>query len=124
MARLNVAALAREGNGAPQRGYAGGGGRVSLDFFLNEKTPEYFAREAARQAIVQLDAVDAPAGEKTVVLGRAGPAFCCTKPWGTVWRPTSIERKFRRSAAGSDSKSPAAVHGRGRRDDAYRGAAR
>jgi TldD protein len=73
MARLNVTVLAREGSGVPQRGYAGGGGRVSLDFFLNEKTPEHFATEAARQAIVQINAVDAPAGEQTVVLAPGWP---------------------------------------------------
>jgi TldD protein len=73
MARLNVSALAREGNGSPQSGYAGGGGRVELDFFLNEKTPEHFAREAGRQAIVQLGAVEAPAGESVVVLGPGWP---------------------------------------------------
>ena len=67
--------LAREANGVPQRGYSGGGGRVALDFFLNEKTPEHFAREAARQAIVQLDAVPAPAGEMTVVLGPGWPGI-------------------------------------------------
>src|SRR5713226_10548771 len=53
LARMNVAALARQNGGAPQRGYSGGGGRVELSFFLEEKTPEHFAREAARQAIVQ-----------------------------------------------------------------------
>jgi TldD protein len=73
MARLNVSALAREGNGNPQSGYSGGGGRVELDFFLSEKTPEHFAREAGRQAIVQLGAVEAPAGESTVVLGPGWP---------------------------------------------------
>ena len=79
MARMSVAALAREkapqGNGSPQHGYSGGGGRVTLDFFLHEKTPEYFAREAARQAIVQLGAIDAPAGESTVVLGPGWPGI-------------------------------------------------
>jgi len=48
---------------------------VTLDFFEKEKTPEHFAREAARQAIVQLDAVDAPAGETTVVLGPGWPGI-------------------------------------------------
>jgi TldD protein len=48
---------------------------VALDFFLNEKTPEHFAQEAARQAIVQLDAVSAPAGEMTVVLGPGWPGI-------------------------------------------------
>jgi len=75
MARMNVRALARQNGGPPQSGHAGGGGRVSLDFFLNEKTPEHFATEAARQAIVQLDATDAPAGEMTVVLGPGWPGI-------------------------------------------------
>jgi TldD protein len=75
MARMGVAALARETDGVPQQGYSGGGGRVTLDFFLNEKTPEHFAKEAARQAIVQLSAVDAPAGESIVVLGPGWPGI-------------------------------------------------
>jgi len=75
MTRLSVSVLARDGEGVPQRGHSGGGGRVSLDFFFNEKTPEHFAREAARQAIVQLDAVAAPAGEMTVVLGPGWPGI-------------------------------------------------
>jgi TldD protein len=74
-ARLNVAALARQNGGEPQRGQAGGGGRVALDYFLKEKTPEYFAAEAAREAVVMLDAVDAPAGEMTVVLAPGWPGI-------------------------------------------------
>jgi TldD protein len=75
MARIGVGVLAREEGGTPQHGFSGGGGRVSLDFFLTGKTPEHFAREAARQAIVQLDAVEAPAGETTVVLGPGWPGI-------------------------------------------------
>ncbi|MBZ5575373.1 MAG: metalloprotease TldD [Acidobacteriia bacterium] len=75
LARMSVFALARQDGGAPQRGHAGGGGRVELDFFLKEKTPEHFAKEAAREAVVMLDAVDAPAGEMTVVLGPGWPGI-------------------------------------------------
>jgi TldD protein len=75
LARLGVGVLARDNNGPPQRGYAGGGGRVSLEHFLTEKTPEHFAKDAARQAIVQLDTVAAPAGEMTVVLGPGWPGI-------------------------------------------------
>ena len=75
MARLNVSVLARENGGSPQRGYSGGGGRISLDFFRAEKTPEHFANEAARQAIVQLGAAPSPAGEMTVVLGPGWPGI-------------------------------------------------
>src|SRR5215472_3887107 len=73
LARLNVSCIAKtDGNSA--RGGAGGGGRVALDFFFGEKTPEYFAKEAARQAILQLDAREAPAGEMEVVLCRGWPS--------------------------------------------------
>lgn len=75
IARMGVAALARDGNGVPQRGYSGGGGRVALEYFLTEKTPEYFAKEAVRQALVQLEAKPAPAGEMTVVLGPGWPGI-------------------------------------------------
>ncbi|MGB7758792.1 MAG: metalloprotease TldD [Bryobacteraceae bacterium] len=75
LARLSVSALARVEGGEPQRGHSGGGGRVELDFFLREKTPEHFAREAAREAVAMLDAVNAPAGEMTVVLGPGWPGI-------------------------------------------------
>jgi TldD protein len=75
LARMSVWALARQDGGPPQRGHAGGGGRVELGYFLNEKTPEYFAREAAREAVAMLEAVEAPAGEMTVVLGPGWPGI-------------------------------------------------
>jgi TldD protein len=75
LARLSVWALARHNGGASQRGHAGGGGRVDLGFFLEEKPPEYFAREAAREAMAMLDAAPAPAGEMTVVLGPGWPGI-------------------------------------------------
>jgi len=75
LSRLSVSALARQNGGPPQRGHAGGGGRMDLDYFLKEKTPEHFAHEAAREAIAMLDAVEAPAGEMTVVLGPGWPGI-------------------------------------------------
>ncbi len=74
LARLNVLCIARS-NGQSAKGSGGGGGRVALDFFRTEKTPEHFAHEAARQAIIQLDARDAPAGEMEVVLGPGWPGI-------------------------------------------------
>ena len=75
MARLSVHVLARKPEGDPADGSAGGGGRVTFEHFLRDKTPEFFANEAARQAIVQLDATEAPAGEMTVVLGPGWPGI-------------------------------------------------
>ena len=75
--RLSVFCIAQSNDGTNrlQSGTSGGGGRVGLDFFEGDKTPEYFAREAARQAIVQLDAREAPAGEMEVVLGPGWPGI-------------------------------------------------
>jgi TldD protein len=75
LARLDVAALARAKGGPAQRGHAGGGGRVELSFFQSDKTPEHFAAEAAREAMVMLEAIEAPAGEMTVVLGPGWPGI-------------------------------------------------
>jgi TldD protein len=76
--RLNVFVLAKDGGSATQeartaRGTSGGGGRVDITYFDDIKTPEYFAHEAARQAILQLTAIAAPAGDMEVVLGPGWP---------------------------------------------------
>jgi TldD protein len=77
MARVNVSCIAKtdasSGRESSGRGTSGGGGRVALDFFFSDKTPEFFAKEAARQAILQLDAREAPAGDMEVVLGPGWP---------------------------------------------------
>ena len=72
LARFNVFVIAKDENNTA-RGTSGGGGRVGLEFFEGEKSPEHFAREAARTAILQLGAVAAPAGEMEVVLGPGWP---------------------------------------------------
>ena len=72
LARMNVFCIAKDSE-VSSKGSSGGGGRVSLEYFQTEKTPEHFAHEAARQAIIQLEAKDAPAGEMEVVLGPGWP---------------------------------------------------
>ncbi len=74
LTRLNVMTIADD-DGNLQQGYAGGGGRNALDFFHAQLTPESLATEAARQAIVQLEAVEAPAGAMEVVLGAGWPGI-------------------------------------------------
>lgn len=74
LVRLTVSTIAEE-NGNLQSGSSGGGGRVGLEFFEGENSPEQFGGEAARRAIVLLDARDAPAGEMEVVLGPGWPGI-------------------------------------------------
>jgi TldD protein len=66
LVRFGVRAIA-EKDGKRQEGSSGGGGRTSMGYFEG-KSPEWHAREAARQAMTMLDARDAPAGQMEVVL--------------------------------------------------------
>jgi TldD protein len=74
LARFSLTTIAKSGESSA-RGQAGGGGRVGIDYFQTEKTPEYFAGEASRQALIQLGAREAPAGEMEVVLGPGWPGI-------------------------------------------------
>jgi TldD protein len=71
LARMRVMCIADD-DGNLQSGVSGGGGRVGMDFF-SDRLLDHYANEAARQAIVQLEAQDAPAGAMEVVLGPGWP---------------------------------------------------
>jgi TldD protein len=66
LVRFGVRAIA-EKDGKRQEGSSGGGGRTGIGYFEG-KSPEWYAQEAARQAMTMLDAVEAPAGQMEVVL--------------------------------------------------------
>ena len=74
LTRLNVTVIAEDGC-RREIGTHGGGGRVPFDFFLEAERWRRFATEAARQAVLNLAAVDAPAGTLTVVLGPGWPGI-------------------------------------------------
>ena len=68
LVRMNVQVIVEQ-NGRRESGYAGFGGRYSYEQLLGDGQPEKFAREALRQALVNLESIDAPAGMMPVVLG-------------------------------------------------------
>src|SRR5258706_5753890 len=74
LARLNVSCIAEQG-GNRQVGTYGGGGRVDFDFFTDKNNYERYTREAVRQALLNLEAEDAPAGTMDVVLGPGWPGI-------------------------------------------------
>ena len=71
LVRLSVTVIA-EHQGRREQGSAGGGGRFDLAFFTDEVLHDY-ARKAVDQALVNLEARPAPAGQMTVVLGSGWP---------------------------------------------------
>lgn len=72
LVRVNVSVIA-ERAGRRERGSAGGGGRVNLDWLTEQGRAAGWARDAVRQALVNLDAQAAPAGTMPVVLGPGWP---------------------------------------------------
>ncbi|MHB1566500.1 MAG: metalloprotease TldD [Acidiferrobacter sp.] len=74
LVRLNVSVIVEQ-DGRREHGSAGGGGRTDYGYFLTEDRALAYAREAVRQALVNLDAVPAPAGTMQVVLGPGWPGI-------------------------------------------------
>ncbi|XKF14591.1 metalloprotease TldD [Halomonas sp. BLK-85] len=74
LVRFNVSVIVSK-NGRRERGSAGGGGRYSMARLRDDNVAERFAKEAVRQALVNTEAVDAPAGQMPVVLGAGWPGI-------------------------------------------------
>ncbi|MFN8627460.1 MAG: metalloprotease TldD [Candidatus Binatia bacterium] len=74
LVRLSVSCIAEDGS-SRQHGSYGGGGRVEFGFLLEDERYLRFTRAAADQALRNLQAVDAPAGAMTVVLGPGWPGI-------------------------------------------------
>ena len=70
--RLNVSVIV-ESKGRREQGFSGGGGRHAYDYFLESDRAMDYGTEAVRQALINLEAEAAPAGEMTVVLGPGWP---------------------------------------------------
>ncbi|MEI7839371.1 MAG: metalloprotease TldD [Methylococcaceae bacterium] len=74
LVRLNVTVIIVE-NGKREQGSMGGGGRCDYAMFFEQDTALHYAKEAVRQALVNLEADEAPAGNMTVVLGSGWPGI-------------------------------------------------
>ena len=74
LVRCNVTVIVEQ-DGRREQASSGGGGRSDYGFFFEEDRARGYAHEAVRQALVNLDAVDAPAGSMPVVLGPGWPGI-------------------------------------------------
>jgi len=75
LVRLDVTVIAEQG-GRREQGHVGGGSRSGYEFFLGDAERALsYAREAVRQALINLEAVDSPAGTMDVVLGPGWPGI-------------------------------------------------
>ena len=74
LVRLNVSVVVGDGD-RQESGSYGAGGRTGYAVYLTPATWQHHVDEALRQALVNLEAVPAPAGEQTVVLGPGWPGI-------------------------------------------------
>ena len=74
LVRMNVTVIVEE-NGRREQGSMGGGGRSDYSYFTGYGRALEFGKEAVRQALVNLEAKEAPAGNMTVVLGPGWPGI-------------------------------------------------
>ena len=102
LVRMGCSVLLLDGD-KRERGSAGGGGRCDYQFFLAEdkngrKRALGYAHEAVRQAQVNLNAVEAPAGTMPVVLGAGWPGVLLHEAVGH-----GLEGDFNRKASSAFS---------------------
>jgi TldD protein len=71
--RLNVSVVTKQGDRI-EAGSSGGGGRLEYAKWFDPSEWKKLADEALRKSLVNLEAIDAPAGEMTVILGPGWPA--------------------------------------------------
>lgn len=72
LVRMNISLIVEQ-NGRRESGYAGGGGRFDYKHFTTDQLAFQYADEALRQALVNLESIEAPAGPMPVVLGPGWP---------------------------------------------------
>ena len=82
-----------EQNGRREQGGSGGGGRYDYHYFSDDVLRE-IARQAVREALINLDAKPAPAGQMTVVLGSGWPGILLHEAVGH-----SLEGDFNRKGS-------------------------
>ncbi len=73
MVKLSIQVIASDDKGRMEVGFAGGGGRILLSQVFAEGFAEAFVSQAVKSALVNLEAVAAPAGEMPVVLASGWP---------------------------------------------------
>lgn len=99
LVRINITVLMQE-NGRREQGTAGGGGRHNYDVFFDTEAAFDYAREAVRQASVNLHSIPTPAGSMPVVLGSGWPGVLLHEAVGH-----GLEGDFNRKGTSAFSNS-------------------
>ncbi|MCF6320131.1 MAG: metalloprotease TldD, partial [Proteobacteria bacterium] len=73
LAKLSIQVIANDGKGRMEIGFSGGGGRMTLAELFKQGNQQDYVNQAVKSALVNLEAIAAPAGVMPVVLGAGWP---------------------------------------------------
>lgn len=73
MTSVHISVIVEDKNGRRESARSGGGGRVDFSYFDDKERLFEHARDAVREALINLEAEEAPAGTMPVVLGPGWP---------------------------------------------------
>lgn len=71
--RLSIQVIVADAKGRMEIGFAGGGGRMLLSQLFEQNHAAEFVQQAVNSALINLQAIEAPAGEMPVVLAAGWP---------------------------------------------------
>lgn len=108
LVRLNINVVVEE-NGRRESASCGGGGRFGYDMFLQDELGLSYARDAVREALINLNASNAPAGIMPVVLGAGWPGVLLHEAVGHGLEG-DFNRKKSSAYAGRIGQRVASVH--------------
>jgi TldD protein len=98
LTKISIQAIANDGKGRMEVGFSGGGGRMTLRDLLTQGVDEKFVHQAVSSALINLEAIAAPAGEMPVVLGAGWPGVLLHEAIGH-----GLEGDFNRKGASAFS---------------------
>ncbi len=92
LVKLTCASISEKGK-RREVGFFGGGGRVGLEYFSKDLSPERIGRAAAQESLHLLEAADPPAGEMPVVLAPGHSGVLIHEAVGHLLEADFIRRK-------------------------------
>lgn len=93
LVRFNISVIAEDKNGRIEKATDGGGCRGDLNYFTKQDLIEKYAKSAVRQAVLNLEAIEAPAGLMPVILGAGWPGVLLHEAIGHGMEGDFIRKK-------------------------------
>ena len=93
LVRFNISVIVEDQHGRREKASEGGGSRGDLTYFVEQNLIEAYAKSAVKQAVLNLEAIEAPAGMMPVILGPGWPGVLLHEAIGHGMEGDFIRKK-------------------------------